>query len=108
MELHLEMLRLCQEAGDQGAIARALGDLGIDAYGLKSYQESYGYIQQSLASYREIGNSLGIVDELNDLAELANALGDHAQAIRLVEEGLDTQRQLGMETVGENPWELRI
>jgi tetratricopeptide (TPR) repeat protein len=100
------MLRLCQETGSQGGIARALGDLGIDAYGLQQYEKAHELFEQSLAIYRDIGNALGMYDELGDLAVAANALGDYTQAEQYVREALRVLPE-GEVNFDRGAWEYR-
>jgi tetratricopeptide (TPR) repeat protein len=101
------MLQLCQETGSQGGIARALGDLGIDAYGLQQYENALELFEQSLAIYRDIGNAVGINDALGDIAETLNAMGAHAQAQRYAHEALQALPD-GQVDWRCGSWEYRI
>jgi tetratricopeptide (TPR) repeat protein len=100
------MLRLCQETGSQGGMARALGDLGIDAYGLQQYEKVHELFGQSLALYRDIGNAAGMYDELGDLTETANALGVYALAEQYVREAFRVLPE-GEEDFDGGSWEYR-
>jgi tetratricopeptide (TPR) repeat protein len=100
------MFRLCQDTGDQGGIARSLGDLGIDAFGLRRYGEAHELFAQSLSVYREIGNARGMNDELGDLAEAANAQGDYVQAEQYTQESLSVIKGFGMD-FDHGAWEYR-
>ena len=71
-DLHQEILALAVEAGDQGGIARAWGDLGIDAISSNNIEEAKRRFQQSLLIYKEMGDGEEIADALGDLAEAAN------------------------------------
>jgi tetratricopeptide (TPR) repeat protein len=100
------MLRICRETGSQGGIARALGDLGVDAVGLQQYEKAHELFGQSLAIYRDIGNAMGMYDELGDLAEAANALGDYAQAELYVREAFRVLPE-GEADYDRGSWEYR-
>ena len=105
-EHHLEMLDLCRETGDRGGVARAVADLGIDAYGLRQYDKAHELFAQSLALYQDLGNTMGMSDELGDLAEAANALRDYARAEWYAREALSVLKE-GVRDFDQGAWEYR-
>lgn len=77
-----------RHTGDPAGIACSLGNLGMDAMGLRELEEARKFLEESLALYREIDHLPGMRDELGDLAELANVMGEHAKAARLTKEAM--------------------
>jgi hypothetical protein len=86
--LHQEMLAMNRHIGDPAGIARALGNLGMDAMGLGELEEARQFLEESLALYKEISHLPGMRDELGDLSELAYVMGQHAKAARLAREAI--------------------
>ena len=75
--LHLLLLELCLVGEILEAAAAARGEVRARGFDL-----------------RQLGDTEGVADGINDLANITNALGDYAAAGRLYTESLEMQRQL--------------
>ena len=63
-------------------------------------------LQESLAIFREIGDPLGVETAAGNLGELANVLGEYAEAIQLAQQCLTISRKI--DEPSGIAWALRI
>jgi len=91
-----EALALARAAGDLDTVAMALMRLGIAAQ-LHQHDLELGrrYLEESLALFRQIGNTAQAAACLNNLGEIPRSQGDYAAAVEYYEQALAADRQLG-------------
>ena len=102
-------LPIAPTRGDEGATLNNLGQL-YNAQGY--YSIALGYLKQSLAIQREIGNKAGEGLALNNLGQLYINLGDDDTALSYLEQSLAIQRETGnkaglvatLHTMGHIAW----
>ncbi|MCC6176140.1 MAG: tetratricopeptide repeat protein [Chloroflexi bacterium] len=87
-----------QGAGSTAARARLFGVTGHLAYARGAHADALRWLEQSLALWREEGDSRGLATVLSWLALLARASGDLARAAMLLEESANLVRRAGPET----------
>jgi tetratricopeptide (TPR) repeat protein len=75
--------------------AQALNGAGVLAYTQGDFTAAHAFLQESLALFRELGDTWGIAYALNGLGLVANDQGDYARARALFEESLAMRRELG-------------
>jgi len=90
-----ESLTLARRYGDRRVVAWALVELGMIAAESSGGQESL--LTESLAIFREVGDTAGIAEALNMLGEVKRLQDDDDAARQLYEESLLLWRTLGDE-----------
>jgi tetratricopeptide (TPR) repeat protein len=75
--------------------AKALNRAGWLKRELGDYRQAVVILQDSLALWRQIGDSAGIALTLSNLGITVMRLGDYSEATRQLEEALDLRRQFG-------------
>jgi non-specific serine/threonine protein kinase len=88
---------LLSEGGEAPAAVRAyaLERAGFLSMFLNKHEQSTAFFEQSLALYRELGDTKGITTQLYSLAWMAQLRGDYSQAVRLAQQSLALARELG-------------
>jgi predicted ATPase len=89
-----QSLALPGEASDaaRARVLRAAGDL---AYGLGEFERARGFVHESVAMFRALGDLRGAAHSLQRLGDIEQCLGSHERAIGLCEESLEISRSLG-------------
>lgn len=86
--------------GQSGRRERAGGlrALGVAHLMLGHYEQSYSYLEQAQALYRELGDRRGVSNMLSTMGETARQRGDYPAAVRLYQEALAIARDIGERT----------
>jgi tetratricopeptide (TPR) repeat protein len=91
-----EVLVLRRQVGDLSGIGHALFDLAVMAGSVQQdYPRAVALYEEALTILRSLGERQLIASALNNLAEIADKLGDHARALALYDESLALFRALG-------------
>jgi predicted ATPase/class 3 adenylate cyclase/Tfp pilus assembly protein PilF len=89
--------------------AKVLHGLGVLAYEQGDYPQAESYFEESLALRRELGDKMGMIASLNNLANVALFGSDYSSAAVRYEEALLLARELGDDwsiaiTLGNKGW----
>jgi tetratricopeptide (TPR) repeat protein len=88
-----QAIDLFEELGDQDALARAKGDLGLFLMTTGDHRAALPLLEDSLSRSRERGNLFRMADDLLRVAEVHRVLGDLEVARREHLEALDIMEQ---------------
>ncbi len=86
---------LLEKVTDKKEKAKVLGELGTIYYNLGEYHEARRFYEDSLKTFRELGDKSGVASSLLNLGNLAKITGDLGEARRLYEDSLKTFQELG-------------
>jgi tetratricopeptide (TPR) repeat protein len=81
-------LRLRRDTGDSGGERSTLRSLGFLRWNQERYDDALAYLNDALRIDRKANNLMAIVGDLQNLAAIHKAIGDHEQAARHLEEAL--------------------
>jgi class 3 adenylate cyclase/tetratricopeptide (TPR) repeat protein len=86
--------------GQRGRRERAGGlrALGVGTLMQGQYEQSYSYLEQAQALYRELGDRRGVSNMLITMGETARQRGDYLAAVSLYQEALTIARDIGERT----------
>jgi len=94
MKMYSESLKIEEELGDKGGIARTLHQRGNVLYLQGRYEEAVKMYQDSLKLKEELGNKSGIASTLHQLGMIHQDLGRYEEAVKLYEESLKIKEEL--------------
>jgi signal recognition particle receptor subunit beta len=84
-----------REAGNRGAMARALTNLGNTCRSLRRYKDAIGYFEQALSIHREMGDRPRESGTLRLIGAALHNLGKFAEAATFYEQSLVIDRETG-------------
>ncbi|MEM9955649.1 MAG: protein kinase [Chloroflexota bacterium] len=94
-ELYHESLKLCEELGEQVAIAVSLSHIGNVDFATEAFGDAKTRYEQALALYRQAKNHAGVIRALNRLGDVAYELGNQDEAKTLYQQSLQLSRETG-------------
>ncbi|NDJ77948.1 MAG: tetratricopeptide repeat protein [Chloroflexi bacterium] len=102
LEVALQAVAKCQEAGLRQEEADAFNKLGIVHGKAGRHQQSLDALQASVALYRAIGDQSGEAVLLNDIAVTQKALADYENALASAHQSLLLARQIPLDFLAAN------
>jgi tetratricopeptide (TPR) repeat protein len=95
MKMYSESLKIEEELGDKGGIARTLHQRGNVLYLQGRYEEAVKMYQESLKIKEESIDKSGIASTLHQLGMIHQDQGRYEEAVKLYEESLKIKEELG-------------
>ena len=92
-------------AGNKLVLSYTHNSLGLCYGHLKDYPRARQYLQKSLSSRREVGDSTLIAESLIFLGKTENEMGNPHEAIQLISEGIDIAQKVKAKTQLKNGYQ---
>jgi tetratricopeptide (TPR) repeat protein len=95
LELGQRALLIARASDTRPAIAKCLGQLGLNYEHIGDVAAALRHTQEAIAIYRELGDLSETATQLNNLGYIANSFGDFPTGRRALEEGLQIAAEIG-------------
>jgi tetratricopeptide (TPR) repeat protein len=97
-----QSLEIARNINNEYAVAKSLGNLGVDYEALGQFQYAINFHQQALKIRRTIEDKHGEAKSLGNLGLAFDALGQHERGIDFHQEALNLARE-----IGDRSWEAK-
>jgi tetratricopeptide (TPR) repeat protein len=91
-------LKLYQDIGDKGRIARTYSELGGNYGELGFYSDAIGHLYNSLKIHEEIGNKKAAAEDMQGIGIMYWQQGNDSDAYKMAQEGLKVCQEIGDST----------